>query len=123
MTRADLISVVFSIGIVGLTLLAPVLDDRGQLPERTTCMSQRVLGIECPGCGMTRSFVALGRGQIDASVRLNWIAPSLLGLALIHLLARAGKLFFREIDLHTLDVATIVTIILLYALRTLDVWL
>lgn len=41
-----------------------------------TCLSREVLGIPCPGCGLTRSFVELGHGRFFESLsqhRMGWI--------------------------------------------------
>jgi hypothetical protein len=35
------------------------------------CGSRALLGIECPGCGLTRSFVALAGGDVRESIRLH----------------------------------------------------
>lgn len=34
------------------------------------CLSHELLGVDCPFCGMTRSFVALAHGDLGAS--LSW---------------------------------------------------
>ena len=39
------------------------------LPE--LCASRTYFGIECPGCGLTRSFIALSRGQLWQAWQLN----------------------------------------------------
>lgn len=39
------------------------------LPE--TCMTYSRLGIDCPGCGLTRTFVHLAHGQFVEAWRLN----------------------------------------------------
>lgn len=44
------------------------------LPE--VCQSKRFLGWDCPGCGLTRSFVHLAHGDIAASLAvhpLGWL--------------------------------------------------
>jgi hypothetical protein len=46
------------------------------------CGSRMFFGVECPGCGLTRSFVALAAGDFKESLRFNrvgWI----LALALV----------------------------------------
>ena len=46
-------------------------------PLPGTCISQHVLGVDCPGCGLTRSFVHLAHGRWDAAWsvhRLGWLA-------------------------------------------------
>lgn len=35
------------------------------------CGSRAMFGIECPGCGLTRSFVALAHGDLAESIRLH----------------------------------------------------
>jgi hypothetical protein len=47
-----------------------------QWPLPPTCLSQSLLGIECPGCGLTRSFVCLASGDWRGSFhmhRLGWL--------------------------------------------------
>ncbi|MBK9284864.1 MAG: DUF2752 domain-containing protein [Sphingobacteriaceae bacterium] len=39
------------------------------------CSFKAVLGVECPGCGMQRAFIALIKGDFFLSLQLN---PSLL---------------------------------------------
>jgi len=39
------------------------------LPE--TCSAKRTLGIDCAGCGLTRSFVYLAHGDIAASLAIH----------------------------------------------------
>lgn len=36
-----------------------------------TCGSRRWFGVDCPGCGLTRSFVYLSQGEIRNSVAVN----------------------------------------------------
>jgi hypothetical protein len=44
-----------------------------QLPE--ICMSRRLFNMPCPGCGLTRSFVAVSRGKIQEAFRFNLMGP------------------------------------------------
>jgi hypothetical protein len=39
------------------------------LPE--TCGSRLLFGVSCPGCGLTRSFIHLAHGDLEASLRLH----------------------------------------------------
>jgi hypothetical protein len=39
----------------------------------TVCASRLLFGVECPGCGLTRSFVALAAGDFAESFRFNRI--------------------------------------------------
>lgn len=36
-----------------------------------TCTFRRLTGVPCPGCGLTRSFISLGHGQLLAAWRYN----------------------------------------------------
>lgn len=62
--------------IVGSFMLKPG-DDRQVvirgfdlvLPE--TCAAYRVFGVNCPGCGLTRSFVAISEGRLSDAWQLN----------------------------------------------------
>jgi hypothetical protein len=40
------------------------------------CLSKRLLGLECPGCGMTRALSALLHGQVAAALAFNRGAPA-----------------------------------------------
>ncbi|TWT87162.1 hypothetical protein Mal64_26970 [Pseudobythopirellula maris] len=45
-----------------------------RLPE--LCGSRLMLGAECPGCGLTRSFIALAHGDLHGSLayhRVGWV--------------------------------------------------
>jgi len=39
------------------------------LPE--TCMSRSLWGVACPGCGLTRSFILMSRGQFADAFAVN----------------------------------------------------
>lgn len=71
---------------LGVIVLACVLQVRGDqrvqfhwlagwtLPE--LCQSKALLGWDCPGCGLTRSFIHLAHGDLAASLqvhRLGWL--------------------------------------------------
>jgi len=47
------------------------------------CMFHRLTGLECPGCGGTRAFFALARGDLATSLRYNpWALVLMLGLGI-----------------------------------------
>ena len=43
-----------------------------------TCWSRHLLDLSCPFCGMTRSFVALGHGDVAASFGFHPAGPLLM---------------------------------------------
>ena len=120
--RADLVSLLLAGALVAGVLIAPFAESAGLLPEKTVCLSQRVLGTECAGCGMTRSVIALGHGEIDRALHLNWIAPLMLLIALTHIAARAAKALGLVTTLQAFDLGTIVTIIVILIVRSIQIW-
>jgi hypothetical protein len=61
------------------------------------CLSREWLGMSCPGCGLTRSFVCLAQGDWSAAWdkhRLGWLLAILVLLQIpyrIHGLRNPGK--------------------------------
>lgn len=50
----------------------------------TVCGFKNMTGLPCPGCGLTHSFCALGKGDLPSAFAFNALGPLLfLGLALI----------------------------------------
>ena len=47
------------------------------LPAPEMCGSRAWFGIECPGCGLTRSFIRLASGDWSGAIALNRVAPLL----------------------------------------------
>ena len=44
-----------------------------QMPE--VCMSKRMWGVDCPGCGLTRSFISMSHGQFGRAFQFNPAGP------------------------------------------------
>jgi hypothetical protein len=68
MTSVAILAAAFALSFHGTASL--------QLPGTSvalpsTCPSRLALGIECPGCGLTRSFVALANGDFKQSLQFN----------------------------------------------------
>lgn len=60
-----------SVAVLALCVLLPAPDPTGairlpligkELP--TVCMMKRQLGVDCPGCGLTRCFLAMAHGRL-----------------------------------------------------------
>jgi hypothetical protein len=48
----------------------------GAYPLPSICAFKNAFGLPCPGCGLTRSWVAIARGELDRSLtfhRLGWL--------------------------------------------------
>ena len=48
-------------------------------PLPSFCLARRLLGLDCPGCGLTRSFICLAHGEFATACRYNlaavWLFP------------------------------------------------
>jgi len=42
-----------------------------------TCWLHAVLGVKCPGCGLTRSFIAMAHGRFLTAFQHHWVGPFL----------------------------------------------
>ena len=81
MNRSDLFVHLFllfiSVGVIAVSFCLRADDQQGifvpgsrfALPP--LCSSRLLLGIECPGCGLTRAFVAISHGRIQRAWELN----------------------------------------------------
>src|SRR5436190_13214116 len=66
-----LLSMLLTLGSEPDQVMVPLINR----PLPPLCTMKRVTGIDCPGCGLTRSFVALGHGQWQDSFRYNPAGP------------------------------------------------
>jgi len=69
------------VGLAGLALLHVWVPDPD--PARAFCFSRRFLGIPCPGCGLTRSFAHLAKGEWPAALAAHPLAPVLAAEAFV----------------------------------------
>jgi hypothetical protein len=63
------------------------------------CASRWLLGVECPGCGLTRSFVALASGQLSQSLtfhRLGWLLAVAVAAQIPYRVFALWELRYRE---------------------------
>jgi hypothetical protein len=88
--------------IVGSFLLQPSVDGclefrppgvsgKWALPE--TCASRMILGVSCPGCGLTRSFVAMSQGNLYGALTFNLMGPFLYVLCWLQIPYRIVEYF------------------------------
>ncbi|HXG65970.1 MAG TPA: DUF2752 domain-containing protein [Blastocatellia bacterium] len=75
--------------LVGLTLvfLVSILyrpaDTDPNGPYFTICGFKNVTGLPCPGCGLTHSFCALGKGDLALAFAFNLLGPPLFLLLML----------------------------------------
>lgn len=60
------------------------------------CWFRRVVGLDCPFCGMTRSFVALAHGELAAALRFHPAGPLLFAAMLVAVVAVVVALVRRS---------------------------
>mgnify|MGYP002778380261 CR=1 FL=1 len=76
-------STYFAGAVLLLSLLLPSPQNGQILGVGSICTFKNVFGIPCPGCGLTRSFVAIARGQWAESFAWHPLGPLLwLGVAI-----------------------------------------
>ncbi|MDG2990304.1 DUF2752 domain-containing protein [Candidatus Synechococcus calcipolaris G9] len=83
-------------GFLGLTLtpvVGAVVLNHGYDPGVSFCPMLNLTGIPCPGCGMTRSFMAMVRGEVDQAISFHLFGPALLTTFL-------GLAIFLAIELY-----------------------
>ncbi len=86
--RWHLTALGLSLAVLGLAaFLRNSPDGRVRLPGRDAplpgvCYSQSLFGVACPGCGLTRSFIALAHGNARLAWRFNPAGWLLFAIAL-----------------------------------------
>lgn len=83
--------------IAGSLILAPPEQHSsnlrlGALYVPSTCSFRNLTGIPCPGCGLTRSMVAVAHGDLDAGFYYNRLGPLVLAYILLQLMYRFIRL-------------------------------
>jgi hypothetical protein len=69
----------------------------------TICMFKAITGLPCPGCGLTHSFCALGKGNIPGAFGYNALGPPIFLLAVGFWLRSAAVLLGRVRPVQALD--------------------
>jgi hypothetical protein len=122
-----LLSAILSLGNERGQVLLPLLNR----PLPPLCQMKMLTGMDCPGCGMTRSFIAAAHGQWRDSFRFNpagplWFAFSTLQIPYQSLQLRRISRGKRPLDLtwwgQGLIYACLAALILQWVVRQLG-WL
>lgn len=78
---------------LGLAGRRPALT--GRLPH--ACLFRKLLGIPCPGCGVTGSLLAMSRGDPAASLRHNPAGVLVFAFIVLQLPLRALALYRKDL--------------------------
>lgn len=68
----------------------------GKYPLPPLCPSRTMFGVNCPGCGLTRSFVHLAHGDWQASVTTHRVGWLLMVALLLQVPYRIAALRFPD---------------------------
>jgi hypothetical protein len=72
-----------AIGVCSFPLMISLAISWGAEVHTPLCPIRLWLGVICPSCGLTRSFVAMARGRIDLAVDYHLFGPIIfVGLAI-----------------------------------------
>jgi hypothetical protein len=111
------------LAILLLSALLPLPDAQGRLGYLPPlCSFRRLTGQPCPGCGLTRSLICLGHGQVADSFRFHPLGPLVFlgvscALALALLRLKRPQLLARwRLDLPA-AVALLLALLALWPLR------
>jgi len=77
-------------GVAGLAVLHVWVPSND--PATAVCLSRRLLHLPCPGCGLTRAFAHLAKGEWAAAFTLHPFAPLLALEAVLGWLAAGAAL-------------------------------
>ncbi|MGZ7033426.1 MAG: DUF2752 domain-containing protein [Thermoanaerobaculia bacterium] len=88
-------------------LSAPILGaiPRQRIAAQPLCWSVIFFHRECAGCGLTRSFAAIGRGSLAEANQFNPLGPILFGWAAAVAAIRLGRMARPSPWWVTIDVA------------------
>ena len=70
----------------------------GSLPQVEVCSFKRVLGVPCPGCGLTRAFCSISHGQFGNAWNFNPFAYVFYSIAVYMVLRPLLKLKFPKME-------------------------
>lgn len=126
LSRSDRIIRWMAIGISAIPILASWIYTQGDRVNFIDCPIRHWLGIICPSCGMTRSFLAIARGNFQAALDYHLFGPLLFiwfGLVLLHSIwelrfDRYIQIFYIEwLNRLSLQISIFTSFIVYYLLR------
>lgn len=84
----DVMAFVLLTAIFITSVLYHPMDEGGLI----VCMMRAATGIPCPGCGLTRSFCAIAKGEVGRAFHFHLLGPVLFGIAGIYWLRSLASL-------------------------------
>jgi hypothetical protein len=109
--------------IVCLAILSGVLfyiweiDSLHYLPGVSLCPFHVITGMSCPGCGMTRAFLALGQCKLKEALALNPFSLPLFSVMLLYLCLGYIPRFLQQKVFLRLSIPAVVTLWLFHLLE------
>lgn len=109
----------FLLAVTAVYLVSVILPEHALDGARySICVFHNVTGLPCPGCGMTRAFLAIGHGNLASAWKLNALSLPLyfggliwLGNEVVALAGRRAVRFRRT----TVNRASIVVLVVVFA--------
>ncbi|MCS6885781.1 MAG: DUF2752 domain-containing protein [Acidobacteriota bacterium] len=86
--------------LIGGVLVISIVWTPPDEPNFTLCGFKNLTGLPCPGCGLTRSFCAIGKGDIYKAMHFNALGPALYLLAAYFWIAALLRLLNRPLLLE-----------------------
>jgi Protein of unknown function (DUF2752) len=116
----------------GVLLVASLLSVRGSaqvllpglgVPLPELCMSRRIFGIDCPGCGMTRCFISLAHGDLRSAWTYNPAGLWLFAIMAFQIPFRAVQLWRIQHSLPEITLSRTAQVVLVaFAVALLAQW-
>ncbi|MBE9118606.1 DUF2752 domain-containing protein [Lusitaniella coriacea LEGE 07157] len=90
----------FKLSLVSSPILGAFFFNHTDYSSPFFCPLRTFTGIPCPGCGMTRSFLAIARGDFSGAIAYNLFGPILFAGCFVFALHLTAELFAKR-SLHS----------------------
>ncbi len=77
------------------------LDAAGQFPVGKPCLFRQLVGLNCPSCGLTRSFISCGHFLPGPAWSYNPVGPVLWTFVLLQIPYRILRLAWPDLEKRT----------------------
>ncbi len=86
------------------------------------CLYKQIWGIECPGCGMQRAFIALLKGDIILSLKLFPALIPLMIFVLFFIMHSVFKFKNGTVVLKFIGIICLIIFIISYLIKIFMLW-